>query len=140
MAIITIPNEIQYTINKEKQMSFLLFKQTCAQHPNCISYHKPNTDTTCRYLKNNGCLLSDPPCVWESWMSLQENEIICINDSCWVGNISQQGHSRKLDITIGKTYQTTISGRHYELTDDKNNTNLFPKHCFLNFKGESLLE
>jgi len=117
----------------------LMMKETCKRHPRCKIFRgQEDTDDTCRYFKNGGCLMADPPSAWEPWMALNENEVLCIDDSCWVG--SSPGYSRKLDLTIGKVYSMIICGRHYELTDDKGQTMLFPKHCFLDFKGNVMLE
>jgi len=119
--------------------SLLMAKETCKKHPKCSAFRgRGGTDDTCRYFKNGGCLMSDPPCAWEQWMTLNENEVLCIDDSCWVG--SSPGYSKKLDLTIGKVYPMVVCGRYYELTDDKGNKMLFPKHCFLDFRGNVMLE
>ena len=118
----------------------LMVKETCSKHPKCAFFKgSNNTDDTCRYFKHGcGCLMSDPPCAWEPWMTLKENEVLCIDDSCWVG--AYPGYSKKLDLTIGNVYQMVVYGRHYELTDDNGIKMLFPKHCFLDFRGKVMLE
>jgi hypothetical protein len=66
-----------------------------------------------------------------------DNNVKCIDDSCWVGSF--QGFSRKLDLTIGKTYTKQDEGRYYRLTGDNCQSLLYPKHCFRNFEGKVLL-